>query len=46
MTVFATFGYGFGDMDALTAKHLYWLTVPIMSAVGARSNSYPFSLLI
>ncbi|KAK0451652.1 hypothetical protein EV421DRAFT_1731468 [Armillaria borealis] len=33
--VFATFGYGFGDMDALTAKHLYWFTVPIMSAIAA-----------
>ncbi len=42
--VFATFGYGFGDMDALTANNLSWFTVPIMSAVGARSNSYPFSV--
>ncbi|PBK66282.1 hypothetical protein ARMSODRAFT_960226 [Armillaria solidipes] len=33
--VFATFGYGFGDMDALTAKHLYWFTVPIMGTVAA-----------
>ncbi|PBK82338.1 hypothetical protein ARMGADRAFT_1038666 [Armillaria gallica] len=33
--VFATFGYGFGDMDALTAEHLYWFTIPIMSAVAA-----------
>ncbi len=42
--VFATFGYGFGDMDALTAKHLYWFTVPIMSAIGAHSICYPFSV--
>ncbi len=42
--VFATFGYGFGDMDGLTAEHLYWFTIPIMSAVGARSNCHPFSV--
>ncbi len=42
--VFATFGYGFGDMDTLAENHLYWFTVPIMSTVGARSNSYPFSV--
>ncbi|PBK61334.1 hypothetical protein ARMSODRAFT_965122 [Armillaria solidipes] len=32
---FAMFGYGFGDLDALTDIHLYWLIVPIMSAVTA-----------
>ncbi|KAK0454308.1 hypothetical protein EV421DRAFT_409871 [Armillaria borealis] len=32
---FAIFGYGFGDLDALTDIHLYWLIVPIMSAVTA-----------
>ncbi|PBK86532.1 hypothetical protein ARMGADRAFT_1086380 [Armillaria gallica] len=32
---FATFGYGFGDLDALTDVHFYWLIVPIMSAVIA-----------
>ncbi len=41
---FATFGYDFGDMDTLTAKHLSWFTIPIMSAVGARSICYPFSV--
>ncbi|KAK0236474.1 hypothetical protein EDD85DRAFT_642972 [Armillaria nabsnona] len=33
--VFATFGYGFGDMDTLTTRHLSWFTVPIISAVAA-----------
>ncbi|KAK0194324.1 hypothetical protein F5146DRAFT_1035258 [Armillaria mellea] len=33
--VFATFGYGFGDMDALTRVNLYSLTVPILGAVAA-----------
>ncbi|PBK82348.1 hypothetical protein ARMGADRAFT_1090401 [Armillaria gallica] len=32
---FATFGYGFGDIDALTRMNFLWLTVPIMSAVAA-----------
>ncbi len=32
---FATFGYGFGDLDALIDVHFYWLIVPIMSAVSA-----------
>ncbi|KAK0194314.1 hypothetical protein F5146DRAFT_1119572 [Armillaria mellea] len=32
---FATFGYGFGDMDALAKINFFWLTVPIMSAVAA-----------
>ncbi len=35
--MFAMFGYGFGDIDALTKTNFNWLTVPIMSAVGARS---------
>ncbi len=38
---FATFGYGFGDMDALTSVHSYWLA---MSAVGAQSICYLSSL--
>ncbi|KAK0236470.1 hypothetical protein EDD85DRAFT_954338 [Armillaria nabsnona] len=33
--MFATFGYGFGDIDALTRMNFLWLTVPIMSAVAA-----------
>ncbi|PBK82335.1 hypothetical protein ARMGADRAFT_734995 [Armillaria gallica] len=33
--VFVAFGYGFSDMDALTANNLSWFTVPIMSAVVA-----------
>ncbi|KAK0484821.1 hypothetical protein IW261DRAFT_859690 [Armillaria novae-zelandiae] len=33
--VFATFGYGFGDIDALTRTNSFWLAVPIMSAVAA-----------
>ncbi|KAK0459357.1 uncharacterized protein EV420DRAFT_1642322 [Desarmillaria tabescens] len=32
---FAEFGYGFGDIDALTGMYFNWLTVPIMSAVVA-----------
>ncbi|KAK0236476.1 hypothetical protein EDD85DRAFT_643160 [Armillaria nabsnona] len=33
--MFARFGYGFGDIDALTKTYFNWLTVPIMSAVAA-----------
>ncbi|KAK0188562.1 hypothetical protein F5146DRAFT_1140082 [Armillaria mellea] len=33
--VFVSFGYGFGDMDALIRVNFYWLTIPIMSAVAA-----------
>ncbi|KAK0236217.1 hypothetical protein EDD85DRAFT_1010533 [Armillaria nabsnona] len=33
--MFATYGYGFGDMDALTGMKFNWLTVPIMSAIAA-----------
>ncbi|KAK0454288.1 hypothetical protein EV421DRAFT_1896218 [Armillaria borealis] len=32
---FATFGYGFGDVEALTGMYFNWFTVPIMSAVSA-----------
>ncbi|KAK0223782.1 hypothetical protein IW262DRAFT_1458825 [Armillaria fumosa] len=32
---FATFGYGFGDIDALTRIEFYWLAGPTMSAVVA-----------
>ncbi|KAK0485596.1 hypothetical protein EDD18DRAFT_673532 [Armillaria luteobubalina] len=32
---FAMFGYGFGDLDALTDIHFYWLFGPIMSAITA-----------
>ncbi|KAK0494013.1 hypothetical protein EDD18DRAFT_1402957, partial [Armillaria luteobubalina] len=32
---FAVFGYGFGDIEALTRMHFNWLTIPIMSAVVA-----------
>ncbi|PBK61307.1 hypothetical protein ARMSODRAFT_1008856 [Armillaria solidipes] len=32
---FATFGYGFGDLEALTGMYFSWFTVPIMSAVSA-----------
>ncbi len=41
---FAMYGYGFGDIDALTRMNFLWITVPIMSAVGAHSICYPFSL--
>ncbi|KAK0430064.1 hypothetical protein EV421DRAFT_353723 [Armillaria borealis] len=33
--VFAIFGYGYGDLEALTDMHFDWLTVPIVSAVIA-----------
>ncbi|SJK98192.1 uncharacterized protein ARMOST_01453 [Armillaria ostoyae] len=33
--VFATFGYGFGDIEALTEVHFNWLIIPIMSAAAA-----------
>ncbi|KAK0194318.1 hypothetical protein F5146DRAFT_430583 [Armillaria mellea] len=33
--VFATLGYGFGDIDALARINFFWLTVPIMGAVAA-----------
>ncbi|KAK0454316.1 hypothetical protein EV421DRAFT_2029411 [Armillaria borealis] len=32
---FSMFGYGFGDIEALTEMHFDWLTIPIMSAVAA-----------
>ncbi|KAK0212262.1 hypothetical protein DFS33DRAFT_1376776 [Desarmillaria ectypa] len=32
---FAGFGYGFGDIEAVTDMHFDWLTVPIMSAAVA-----------
>ncbi|KAK0484829.1 hypothetical protein IW261DRAFT_1605035 [Armillaria novae-zelandiae] len=32
---FATFGYGFGDIDTLTRSNFNWLAVPIMSTVVA-----------
>ncbi|KAK0241047.1 hypothetical protein EDD85DRAFT_1019931 [Armillaria nabsnona] len=32
---FATFGYGFGDLEALTGMYFNWFTVPIMSSVSA-----------
>ncbi len=43
---FAGFGYGFGDMDALTAIYFSWLTVPIMSGIGAYSVICSFPLLM
>ncbi|PBK84793.1 hypothetical protein ARMGADRAFT_943024, partial [Armillaria gallica] len=32
---FAMYGYGFGDIDALTRLNYNWLSVPIMSAIVA-----------
>ncbi|KAK0454320.1 hypothetical protein EV421DRAFT_1896246 [Armillaria borealis] len=32
---FVEFGYGFGDIEALTGVHFNWLIVPVMSAVVA-----------
>ncbi len=36
---FAKFGYGFGDLNALTDVHLSWLIGPIMGAAGTSSIS-------
>ncbi|KAK0486521.1 hypothetical protein IW261DRAFT_801361 [Armillaria novae-zelandiae] len=33
--VFLVFGYGFGDMKALTGMHSNWLSIPVTSAVVA-----------
>ncbi|SJL12918.1 uncharacterized protein ARMOST_16351 [Armillaria ostoyae] len=33
--MFATYGYGFGDIDGLAKMKFHWLTIPIMSAVVA-----------
>ncbi len=41
---FAVFGYGFGDIEAPTRMEHCWLTVPVMSGVGAWSICYPFSV--
>ncbi|KAJ7097436.1 hypothetical protein C8R44DRAFT_643563, partial [Mycena epipterygia] len=30
---FATFGYGFGDLTALTEPGLYWFNIPVMTAL-------------
>ncbi|PBK66303.1 hypothetical protein ARMSODRAFT_1021504 [Armillaria solidipes] len=32
---FAMYGYGFGDIDALTRMNFFWLSGPIMSAVAS-----------
>ncbi|KAK0483074.1 hypothetical protein EDD18DRAFT_1293867 [Armillaria luteobubalina] len=32
---FTVFGYGFGDLDALTDVHSNWLVVPIMGGIAA-----------
>ncbi len=34
---FAIFGYGFGDLEALTDVHFNWLVVPIMGAASTSS---------
>ncbi len=36
---FATFGYRFGDLYALTDVHFYWLIVPIMSTISASRHA-------
>ncbi len=42
---FSIFGYGFGDIEALTDMHFVWLTVPIMSGVGACNIFCWFSVI-
>ncbi len=41
---FATFGYGFGDLEALTGMYFNWFTVPIMSSVCMCSSFCSFSI--
>ncbi len=41
---FTEFGYGFGNMETLTGMYYNWLTVPVMSAVGACSIFCSFSV--
>ncbi len=43
---FAMFGYGFGDIETLTRMYFGWLTVPIMSGIGAYRIVCSFPLLI
>ena len=37
---FAIFGYGFGDLEALTKIHFNWLVVPIMGGIGTYYVQY------
>ncbi|KAK0194315.1 hypothetical protein F5146DRAFT_1135078 [Armillaria mellea] len=43
---FAAFGYGFGDINALTRMNSFWLTVPIMSVVGASVGQFFYAYRI
>ncbi|KAK0226532.1 hypothetical protein IW262DRAFT_1238775, partial [Armillaria fumosa] len=36
---FAVFGYGFGDLEALTQMHFNWLILPIVIAIGTTAAS-------
>ncbi len=40
----AMFGYGFGDLEALTRMDFNWLVVPVMGGVGACSVFFWFSV--
>ncbi|KAK0226538.1 hypothetical protein IW262DRAFT_1431579 [Armillaria fumosa] len=47
---FTIFGYGFGDLDALTDVHSNWLLVPMMGGIGmsstSRSGFYAYRIII
>ncbi|PBK86563.1 hypothetical protein ARMGADRAFT_1066479 [Armillaria gallica] len=40
---FTTFGYGFGDLEALTGMYFNWFAVPIMSSVCIITSVWCFS---
>ncbi|KAK0454319.1 hypothetical protein EV421DRAFT_1896245 [Armillaria borealis] len=46
--IFAVFGYGFGDLEAVTKMRFNWLTVPVMSAAAACVGQvfYAYRILI
>ncbi|KAK0486437.1 hypothetical protein IW261DRAFT_797744 [Armillaria novae-zelandiae] len=45
---FVIFGYGFGDMEAVTGVHFDWLTIPLMSTIAASAGHtfYAYRLAI
>ncbi|KAK0454314.1 hypothetical protein EV421DRAFT_2046804, partial [Armillaria borealis] len=46
--IFAVFGYGFGDLEAVTEMRFNWLTVPVMSGAAACVGQvfYAYRILI
>ncbi|KAK0493027.1 hypothetical protein EDD18DRAFT_1078693 [Armillaria luteobubalina] len=45
---FAMFGYGFGDIKALTDVHFYWLSIPVLGglAAGVGQMFYAYRIFI